>query len=760
MKGDFSRLTFDKTKHYSAVLKQQGRVDLDADWNELQAINRHHLETGTADVIGCCGAPARAPGFRIVTNTADLLVEERKVPGNANPVEIPAVDFLISAGRIYVDGILCENEKAILFSQQSDLPLAAISQTGSQAIVYLDVWQRHITALDDPQIRETALGGPDTATRLKTVWQVKVLPISIRKFNPVVFSDHISELAAAFKKLASVMETQVSGDLEAIQRIQKSSKALVASKAALAKWRPTLQDASDLLDKIEGLHLSQELVPIVSGFVGPIRNQLALAQPITCKNPPSEWNLLVAPGTGKLTARTQPAPPSDDPCCTIPPGAGYRGLENQLYRVEIHRGNVDGNGATTGATPTFKWSRDNGSVVTAITGIDSTSKTLSVHDIGPDNVLGFAIGQWVEVLDDTRELHALPGDLLQITDMPPNSNQIIVAGTLTIGFNHGVYHPKLRRWDSAGEIKTDGTWQPLENGIEVQFSNGTYKTGDYWVIPARTSGDIEWPQDTTSQPVPQPPRGIRHHYCRLAIIKRVGQRLERVGQRLEVVEDCRCVFPPLCGKPPALHITKVSFRDDSKTPVTNGKEFNQEMLSNGIAVVCDGQVDSKTINLATCFVTIDLPYPMFGQALTTPDVTPKTTPEVVGFLPLILAADPSLDKDGQTILWKPRVLKRKFLEEEVWPILQKSGEKGILAHLRLKGNFIWAADASQTYLDGEAFGASDADNVASNLRLPSGDGRRGGDFEMWFWVVGPPPQPSPQPSPPKSPKAKPKPSGE
>ena len=34
MKGDFTRLTFQPEKHYSSVRLQQGRVQLDADWNE------------------------------------------------------------------------------------------------------------------------------------------------------------------------------------------------------------------------------------------------------------------------------------------------------------------------------------------------------------------------------------------------------------------------------------------------------------------------------------------------------------------------------------------------------------------------------------------------------------------------------------------------------------------------------------------------------------------------------------------------------
>ena len=57
MKGDFSRQTFDRTKHYDSVLMQQGRVQLDADWNEQQAIHQHRVETEAQDVIGLSGAP-------------------------------------------------------------------------------------------------------------------------------------------------------------------------------------------------------------------------------------------------------------------------------------------------------------------------------------------------------------------------------------------------------------------------------------------------------------------------------------------------------------------------------------------------------------------------------------------------------------------------------------------------------------------------------------------------------------------------------
>jgi hypothetical protein len=69
----------------------------------------------------------------------------------------------------------------------------------------------------------------------------------------------------------------------------------------------------------------------------------------------------------------------------------------------------------------------------------------------------------------------------------------------------------------------------------------------------------------------------------------------------------------------------------------------------------------------------------------------------------------------------------------------------VLLRLTLKGNFIWAEEDPVVYLDGEAFGVADPTGagaphgqLATRLDLSngSGDGRRGGDFEMWFWLAG------------------------
>ena len=51
MKGDFTRDTFDPTRHFSRVLMQQGRVQLDADWNEQTAIVMQKVNTSILEAV-------------------------------------------------------------------------------------------------------------------------------------------------------------------------------------------------------------------------------------------------------------------------------------------------------------------------------------------------------------------------------------------------------------------------------------------------------------------------------------------------------------------------------------------------------------------------------------------------------------------------------------------------------------------------------------------------------------------------------------
>jgi len=155
MNGDFSRVTFAPGKHYSSVLLQQGRVQLDADANEQAALGLYHLRAALADIIGPYGGPA-TDSFKI---------------GLKQGAKNELTDLLVQPGHYYIDGILCENDaddvsylhQPDLFPGDGEYPLPA----AFPFVVYLRVFERLVNGVQDPATREIALGdnGPDTAAR-------------------------------------------------------------------------------------------------------------------------------------------------------------------------------------------------------------------------------------------------------------------------------------------------------------------------------------------------------------------------------------------------------------------------------------------------------------------------------------------------------------------------------------------------------------------------------------------------------------------
>ncbi len=109
---------------------------------------------------------------------------------------------------------------------------------------------------------------------------------------------------------------------------------------------------------------------------------------VSCKTTFPEWTNLVKAPTGLLNAQTSKSLAINDPC-SLKPSSGFRGLENQLYRVEIQKG---------GNLPiaSFKWSRDNATLETTIESVSGSK--IKVTSVGKDDVMSFAAGQWVEIV--------------------------------------------------------------------------------------------------------------------------------------------------------------------------------------------------------------------------------------------------------------------------------------------------------------------------------------------------------------------------
>ncbi|HXM58322.1 MAG TPA: DUF6519 domain-containing protein, partial [Candidatus Dormibacteraeota bacterium] len=555
MRADITRSTYREAKRYSGVRMQQGRVQVDADWNEQLDIQAHRDRSVAADVVGASGAPEVGGGFAVLP-TPD------------------GGDLAISPGRLYIDGVLCESggeevattaldagscalptsvidgrdvaigqwlevsarfadgrppatvavrvagvadagggnpgrvvtfdgpapaltgaagggvRRLATYVTQPDLvapPFVTPAQAGQRPrialedglyLAFLDVWERELTALDDPDIRETALGGVDTGTRTKTVWQLLLAP--------------------------------------------------------------------------------------ATGTTG-------------CDAACEDWDARVGRVPGSLAARAQqPAADAGAAPCVAVPGAGFIGLENQLYRVEIYEGGPTG-------TATFTWSREAGSVEEPWTSQDGP--TMTVASTGCDPVLGFTDQGAIELLDDSVELSDHPRRGQLVTGYH-------VSGATTITLPASVarpadaLHPRVRRWESDGEVATSASWTRLELGVEVAFApGGEHQPGDYWLIPARTAtGQVEWPVDAGGTPAPAPPAGVRHRYCRLATIS-------ATDGELRLVEDCRPTFASL---------TELDEIVDGLSRNLSLPDHNRHLHGSGIvcglAVTCGG--DDRSVQVA------------------------------------------------------------------------------------------------------------------------------------------------------------------
>lgn len=487
MKGDFSRMTFNPRKHFNRVLMQQGRVQLDADWNKQRDIAEHQLRTQLLDLIGPSGAPKGNPPATPEANGFKI----EPLPG-AND------DFIIHPGRMYVQGFMCELEpgtpvpldsppppnanavdvavqqvdglrfaagqwvefldhlaqplgddgkpvdvgtsparhkitdvaensgkwkltldsalkfpssnppsylrRVVIYLTQPYWPKPDTINASKPNLVYLDVWERTITALEDPSIREVALNGADTAVRSQIVWQVKLCETT-----------HANNITTAFQTF-----------------------------------------------------------------------EAGLPQP------------------SQMTVRRL------SPAATI--------LTNQLYRVEIH--------TCVGA---WKWARDNASVVALVNAIADDGTTITLVNGGRHANSGFIDCKWVEITNMQMSLDGEPGVMVAIEKSDGQTLTVkdpTVLHPLPKSLTQSPHHI-VRRWEGYKPQIATG-FNDLEESIQVCFDSDAnqYQPGDYWLIPARTNSTsgIEWPLGHVQHPLPlpQPPLGIQHAYGPLGFFSSSG----------------------------------------------------------------------------------------------------------------------------------------------------------------------------------------------------------------------------------------------
>ncbi len=156
MGSDRARISYDKNQQYRGVIAQQGRVNLEADWNEAQQITHEEMREQALDIVGPNG-----------TSDNGYEIRESLLP-----------PFKIGKGSMYVGGMRVFRAKSNLYGYQknstwldwrinwrSDPNSWESGPISEPEFIYLYLREQEVSAVEDPALLEPALGGPDTTQR-------------------------------------------------------------------------------------------------------------------------------------------------------------------------------------------------------------------------------------------------------------------------------------------------------------------------------------------------------------------------------------------------------------------------------------------------------------------------------------------------------------------------------------------------------------------------------------------------------------------
>lgn len=166
MSSDRARISYDEQQQYRAVVMQQGRVTVEADWNEAQEIINEEIRKDALDFVGPSGTPD--DGYRVI------------VTGSAPN---PALDFTVQHGTMYVGGVRAHLDQDVAYSRQPEWldhrddpdwfdPASGQDVLLPREYVYLLLREQEVSAVEDSALREVALGGPDTAQRIHLIQHI------------------------------------------------------------------------------------------------------------------------------------------------------------------------------------------------------------------------------------------------------------------------------------------------------------------------------------------------------------------------------------------------------------------------------------------------------------------------------------------------------------------------------------------------------------------------------------------------------------
>ncbi|MGO9794431.1 MAG: DUF6519 domain-containing protein [Solirubrobacteraceae bacterium] len=379
----------------------------------------------------------------------------------------------LGSGHYYVYGLRCELPTAY-WSADEELHLG---ESDEPRLIALLVWEQAVGAIQEPGIVDPGLGAESPATTRRR--QVRWRPIVVARRPDV-------DIALALVDATLDRETETETETAAAAAADVPPTASADSGASLED----VEDVDAIIRAIDDCNMDLSRRPTLAA-------------------------------QARSSAEPDPGP------STAPTVRGYRGVENHLYRVEVHRGG----GADTA---TFKWSRDNGSAEFGLEGLEEHEDGMRTATLAcvPDASQTLEIGDWVEYVDDAWAPTGHAPALMQVAEVWLSMRRLTLrdADRRPRQFDRS-RHPLLRRWDQDPQCEEPhhgiplrhadrATWFNIEDGVQIRFmaESARYERGDYWLIPARTAtAGVLWPQ-SAGHAEPLMPNGPARYLAPLALV--------------------------------------------------------------------------------------------------------------------------------------------------------------------------------------------------------------------------------------------------
>ena len=614
----------------------------------------------------------------------------------------------------------------------SFVPVAAFPK--GRWLVYLDVWRREVTHLQDPELIEPAVN-VDTTTRYQTAWQVRLLPLrsagSIDCRTPLAdVPDWLDRHAPSTARLSTTTIVATAPESECLVAPAGGYRSLenhlyrvevhrAAGTTAGLKWSRENANVASTVLTVEQAGTSTTLQV----------DSLGRDEVLSFKN--DDWVEILTDRDefdGAAGAMRQVTVNPDTNQLTVP------ALDPDVFPggpVEVER-----------HMRVIRWDQA-GSGLTA----DGLVEVTTDH---PSFVLEYGIQATLGGLGGARvgdhwcfAARVADADIEHLEQAPPRGVHHHFCA-LAIVEPDGTIHDCRPRFPALTELTSlfyvGGDGQEAAAGLPVpQPLQVAVASGQRPVAGARVrfvtgfGGGTLQGTGATSVEVLTGPDGVASCSWKLGPTggqQVVAQLLDAAGTPMHVPIRFNATIG-VGAVEAGVHVRGVTLV--SGAALDNDHSVPVNRFADGLVIACDAPIERDTVrNRPTCVVALELPYPLT-------DSDPKLpAPPIVGYQQIRLAAD--TDTNGAVITWSPTKEAQAWLADSLFALLgkQAAGDK-VLAHLVLLGNFIWATGKPEVWLDGDFFGVREkaGETIPTSGRWPTGDGRRGGNLHMWFWLTPP-----------------------